>query len=102
RLGVEARALADDADRHADLGRIAKNIDSSDSGLPFVRARESRQDLDGRGLARSVRSEQPEDRAGLDGEVESRQGAHLAVGFAETARLDRVLALVRELRAVHA
>src|SRR5512139_4163084 len=49
-----------------------------------IRLEQALEDLDGRGLARAVRAEQPETLAGPDLQVEAGDGHYLAVAFDQT------------------
>ena len=81
--------LEDDPDplpvRRAGLPRVdAEHLDVATVALPVAL-----QDLDRRRLPRAVRSEEPEDLARLDVEVDSPDGLVLAVGLAQRADRDR-------------
>ena len=80
---VEGGGLEDDADalppRAARLGGIlAENGHGAAVTLPVAL-----EDLDGRGLARAVRAQEPEDLAGSDLEADPAERGHLPVGLAQ-------------------
>src|SRR5206468_9322 len=83
RLRVEAVLLADDADRAAHPLCVADDIEAGHTRLAAVWARERGQDLDRGRLAGSVRAEQAEDRARLDGEAEPVERADAAVRLSQ-------------------
>ncbi len=80
---VEGGGLQDDADalspRPSCLGGIlAENGHGAAVTLPVAL-----QDLDGRGLPRAVRAEEPEDLAGGDLEADAAERFHVPVGLAQ-------------------
>ena len=80
---VQGGGLQDDTDalspRPACLGGIlAENGHRAAVTLPVAL-----QDLDGRGLARAVRAEEPEDLAGGDLEADAAERLHVAVRLAQ-------------------
>jgi hypothetical protein len=62
-LAVDARALADAADRPPHGARIAQHVVARDAGGAGVGPRQRGEDPDGGGLAGAVGAEQAEDRA---------------------------------------
>ena len=85
---VHAGLLRDDADRAANARRLARDVEPRDASGAAVGTGERRQDLDGRRLARAVRPEQAEDRAGLHAERQPVERLDVAVSLGEACRLD--------------
>ena len=75
---VDAGALGDDADRAPDPRSMRADVVAGDERAARIRARERRQNLDRRGLARAVRAEQSEDAAGRDAQADVVEGTDLA------------------------
>src|SRR6185436_2582865 len=89
--GVEARVLVEIAEPSMELRPIEASLDPGDGGAPGRRLRESGQDPDRRGLARPVRAEQPEDRAGRNIEIEPIERQDGPVSLRQAPRHDRRL-----------
>ena len=87
---VHRRVLAGQTDPLAHLARLLDDIEPRHPCDAVVRAKERREDTDGRCLARAVRSEEPVDGAGLHAQVDTLQRLHLSVLLAEAYRLDPV------------
>ena len=64
------------------------HVDAEDHRLPAVRAAQALEDLDRRGLARTVRPEQPEDLARGDVEIDPVDGDQVAVALDQPANPD--------------
>src|SRR5262249_27333045 len=79
RVGVEAGALPDDADRLADALRVAGDVDPGHTRLAAVGTRECGQDPHRRRLTGPVGTEQAEDRSALDLEAEAVEGLDAAL-----------------------
>ena len=53
-----------------DAGRVGEQVMAGHRGRARIRADQGGQDADHRGLARAVRAEEGEDRAGVDGKID--------------------------------
>ena len=71
---VEPRVLVEVADVSVELGHVQADLDACNGGAPGAGLGESGEDPDGRGLARSVRAEEAEDRARGYGQIEAVEG----------------------------
>ena len=78
---VDGGVLAGQADQRAHQRRLLLHVVAEHPGRPAVGPEDGGEDPDGRGLAGSVGSEQPEDGALLDGEADPVEGAHLALAL---------------------
>ena len=75
---VDGRVLAGQPDRAAHALGVGGDIDAVDRGPPGVGGEQRGEDADGRGLARTVRPEQPQHRPGRDLEVHTVERTDLA------------------------
>jgi hypothetical protein len=87
-LRIERSRLEADADSRLELVGMACDVHAEDAYLAAVRLAQTLEDLDGRGLASSVRSEQPEDLAFGDLEVDAGDGLDVAVPLGQAAHPD--------------
>ena len=88
-VAVDRGELAGQADDAAQRARVADDVVAGDGRPAAVRREERRQDPDRGRLAGAVRTEQPEDRAFLDAQVDPGQGVDVAVRLRQTDRFDR-------------
>ena len=72
----------------ADELRFLHHVEAADGGVTLVELQERGEDPDGRGLARAVRTEQPDERPFLDDEVDAVERGEVAEAFDETFRDD--------------
>jgi hypothetical protein len=86
---VHRRELAGDADRGAHALAVAGQVVPGDPGLAGVGRDEGGEDLHGGGLARPVRTEEGEDRALRDAQVDAVKHHLLAVGLGQPDGGDR-------------
>src|SRR5690606_15682027 len=86
---VHGRVLADQSDPVAHLVRLADHVETGDLGASAVRAQQGGQDAHGRGLAGTVRAEQPVHRSAWHGEIEPVERGGPAVPLEQTLGTDR-------------
>ena len=87
---IEAAVLEHHADLGAELGAVAPRVDAEHAHVAGVGAAVALEDLDGGGLARTVRPEEAEHLTGVDGEREPVDGPGGAVALLERGDVDRV------------
>ena len=87
-LAVERVRLGDDADDLFRERRVGNDVDAADEGAPRGRDHPRRQHPGGRRLPGPVRTEQPEDLAPFDGEVQFIDGFEVRPGV-DLRELDR-------------
>ena len=88
---VEPTRLQHHADLRAEVLAVAHRVEAEDAHRARVGSAVALEDLDRRGLAGAVRSEQPEDLARADTEVERIDRARRSVRLAESGDRDRGL-----------
>src|SRR5436305_14198600 len=81
-VAVELRGLEDRTDSSERTRRFPPDIDTEEGGPTAGRPNQVRHDLDGRRLARSIRTEEPQRGALRDRQVEGFEGSEVAVLFA--------------------
>ncbi|CAM5496599.1 hypothetical protein SALBM311S_03384 [Streptomyces alboniger] len=85
---VDRRELTGQADRAPYLVGLLEHVEAGDDGLSAVGAQQGRQTADRGRLARAVRSEQAEDRALGDIEVDAVQSLYVTEGLDQTFGID--------------
>ena len=86
---VDSDRLAGDADCLANFVRVLDGVMAVDQHLAGVGRKQRRQDPEGCCLARAIRPEQRENRAGLDAQVDAVEDDLLAECLAQPGHLDR-------------
>jgi len=86
---VELALLKDEPDALAPRAGRPAWIDAEDRDLPAAPVPVALEDLDGRGLPRSVRAEESEHLARLHLEIEAPQDIVASVGLAQALHVDR-------------
>ena len=86
---VHRRVLAGEPDALAHLTCVLDDVEPGHSCCAVVRAKQRRQDADGRRLARSVGAEEPVDGARLHVQVDAFQRLDLAVVLPQACCVDR-------------
>ena len=87
-LRVQGGGLEADPDARLERVGAAGDVDAEDADLAPVGLAQPLEDLDGRGLARTVRAEQAEDLALRDVEVDAVDGLDVAVALGQAADAD--------------
>ena len=87
-VAVEADAVGEVADAALDLERATRRVEADDPGRALGRLGQAEEHQDGRRLARAVLTEQAEDLAGTDVEVEVVDGDELVVALRQAAGPD--------------
>src|SRR5205823_10075281 len=85
---VQAAVLENDANFRPKTRALVPRVKIEHADLAGIRPPVALEDLDGRGLAGSVRAEQAEDLARLDGQRQAVERAHGAIAFAEPGDFD--------------
>lgn len=85
---VDRGELTGETDRAPHLVRMLENVDARDDGLAAVRREQRRQTAHGSGLPRPVRTEQAEDRALRDIEIDAVQSPDVTEGLHQTFGVD--------------
>jgi hypothetical protein len=85
---VDRDVLPGEADPRAHPRPVAPHVETGDAGDAGVRLGERRQDAHGGRLARAVRTEQREDAAAPDGQIDPPQHGIRPIGLAQASHLD--------------
>jgi hypothetical protein len=85
---LEVGGLEADADAVLDLRGLDFGVEAEDADVAAGTGAEAFEDLDRGGLARAVRSEEAEDFAGADFEVDSFDGSEIGIALVESFYLD--------------
>ena len=88
-VGVDRRELAGQADHRSELARIAYDVVARDRRAARVGREEGGQDPDRGRLAGAVRTEQAQDGALLDAQVDAGEGVDVPVRLGQAERFDR-------------
>src|SRR5437773_10914919 len=94
-VAVEFRGLDDRTNSSEGAGRLPPHIDAEEGGPPAGRPDEVGHDLDGGGLARSIRTEEAKGGSLRDRQVEGLEGGEVTVLLAEALEVNRGIACDR-------